>query len=227
MSGIRAIIFDFDGVILESAVIKTEAFGEVVRDYPRPQAEAFVAYHMSHMGISRHVKFRYFIEDILGEAYTEDKEKELADRFEQIVYQRVMKCAFVPGAKEFLEDSYEKYDLYIASGTPDEEMQKIVDGRSLRKYFKGVYGTPMKKEEIIGQILKTGGYVASESVFVGDAGTDMKAAAATGLLFIGRNTPENAEVFKDVKYRVDDLREISGIIRIGDDGTIAARGLRD
>lgn len=55
-------------------------------------------------------------------------------------------------------------------------------------------------------------YEVSKTVFVGDAGTDMKAAEATGLLFIGRNTPENAEIFKDVKYRVDDLREISGIL---------------
>jgi beta-phosphoglucomutase-like phosphatase (HAD superfamily) len=62
---IKAIIFDFDGVILESASIKTNAFAEVVRDYPREQAEEFVQYHMSHMGISRHVKFRYFIEEIL------------------------------------------------------------------------------------------------------------------------------------------------------------------
>lgn len=212
MSAIRAIIFDFDGVILESAVIKTEAFGEVVRDYPRPQAEAFVAYHMSHMGISRHVKFRYFIEEVLGEEYSADKGKELADKFEKIVYQRVMECAFVPGAKEFLEGGYEKYDLYIASGTPYGEMQKIVDGRGLRKYFKGVYGSPMKKEEIVWEILNSGGYEASEVVFVGDASTDMKTAATTGLLFIGRNTPENIEVFRDVKYRVDDLREISGII---------------
>ncbi len=193
-------------------MIKTEAFGEVVRDYPRPQAEAFVAYHMSHMGISRHVKFRYFIEEILGEDYTEEKGKELADRFEQIVYQRVMECAFVPGAKEFLEESYEKYDLYIASGTPDEEMQRIIDGRGLRGFFKGVYGTPMKKEEIIGHILTENGYDTLEAVFVGDAGTDMRAAVETGLMFIGRNTPENSDVFIDVKYRVDDLREIADII---------------
>ena len=87
---IKAIIFDFDGVILESATIKTDAFAEVVRDYPRDQAEAFVQYHMSHMGISRHVKFRYFIEEILHEAYSDEKEQVLADKFSNIVFDKVM-----------------------------------------------------------------------------------------------------------------------------------------
>lgn len=209
---IKAIIFDFDGVILESAIIKTEAFGEVVRDYPRDKAEAFVTYHMNHMGISRHVKFKYFIEEILREEYTDEKEQLLADRFEQIVYDRVMKCDFVPGAKEFIENYYEKFDLYIASGTPDEEMQRIIDGRQLRKFFKEVYGTPMKKAEIVEHILSAHGYRKDETVFVGDAGTDMQAAADTGLTFIGRSTAENMGTFRNIKYRIDDLRQINRII---------------
>ena len=210
---IKTVIFDFDGVILESAVIKTEAFGEVVKGYTKEQADAFVAYHMTHMGISRHVKFKYFIEEILKEPYTDEKERELADAFEKIVFDRVMTCEYVPGARQFLENNFDKYDLFIASGTPDEEMNRIVDGRDLRKFFKGVYGTPMKKPEIIDRILSESGYTKDEAVFVGDAGTDMKAAAETGLVFIGRNTSENTEVFKDVKYRIDDLRQIEDIVK--------------
>jgi HAD superfamily hydrolase (TIGR01549 family) len=209
---IKAIIFDFDGVILESAIIKTAAFAEVVKDYPREQADAFVKYHMAHMGISRHVKFKYFIEEILHEPYTDDKEKELADDFERIVYEQVMKCSFVPGAKEFLEKNYDKYDLYIASGTPDEEMGRVIEGRSLKRYFKGVYGSPAKKTEIIRAILKKDGLNKSEAIFVGDAGTDMKAAEETGLVFIGRNTSENTDVFENVTYKIDNLMQIEGII---------------
>ncbi len=210
---IKAIIFDFDGVILESAVIKTKAFAEVVKDYPGDQAEAFVAYHMSHMGISRHVKFRYFIEEILGESYTEEKEKELADEFERIVYERVMRCPFVPGAKEFLERNYMKYDLYIASGTPDDEMHRVVEGRKLAEYFKDIYGSPLKKPEIIEMILADHGYSKEEVLFVGDANTDLNAANSMGVGFVGRSTEENTDAFKDVKYRITDLRQIESIIK--------------
>lgn len=209
---IKAIIFDFDGVILESALIKTDAFAEVVRDYPKEQAEEFVQYHMTHMGISRHVKFRYFIEEILHETYNDDKEKALAAKFSDIVFEKVMHCDFVPGAREFLEQSYQEYDLYIATGTPEEEIRQILNGRDLTKFFKGVYGTPGKKEDIVDNIMKTNRYSPREVIFVGDADTDLKAAGKNEVYFVGRNTPENQEVFQNVKNRIDDLRQITTII---------------
>ena len=209
---IKAIVFDFDGVILESAQIKTLAFADVVSIYPREQADAFVAYHMAHMGISRHVKFRYFIEEILEQAYSEEEEQKLADRFSEIVFSRVMECPFVPGADEFLERNYKKYDFYVASGTPETELRQIVVGRNLTKYFKKIYGTPMKKEDIIQSICGEYAYKNNEMLFVGDAMTDKKAAANMKLKFIGRNTKENIDDFRDVKYKVDNLLQIEKMI---------------
>lgn len=208
---IKAIIFDFDGVILESASIKTDAFAAVVQDYPSEQAEAFVNYHMSHMGISRHVKFKYFIEEILHEPYSAEKEQILADKFSDIVFERVMNCDYVPGARAFLEEYYQAYDLYVATGTPEEEIKQIIKGRDLDRFFKQVYGTPNKKEDIIDIILKTNHYMADEVIFVGDAGTDLNAAESRGLHFIGRNTPDNTDTFKDVRFKIDDIRQIAAI----------------
>jgi len=210
---IKAIIFDFDGVILESASIKTDAFAEVVRDYPRDQAGEFVKYHMAHMGISRHVKFQYFIEEILHESYSEEKEKILADKFSDIVFEKVMHCDYVPGAREFLEQNYQDYDFYIATGTPEEEIRQILDGRDLAKFFKGIYGTPGKKEDIAANILRANHYSPNEVIFVGDAGTDLNAARRNHIHFVGRNTPENVGAFRDVVNKVDDLRQIVAIIQ--------------
>lgn len=210
---IKAFIFDFDGVILESATIKTDAFAEVVQDYPKEQAEAFVRYHMSHMGISRHVKFQYFIENILQEPYSADKERILADKFSSIVFNKVMCCDYVPGAREFLEQCYQKYDFYIATGTPEEEILQILDGRDLRRFFKGVYGTPGKKEDIAANILEVNHYSPEEVIFVGDAGTDLRAADQNNIHFVGRNTPENLETFRDITNKVDDLRQLVTIIQ--------------
>lgn len=217
---IKAIIFDFDGVILESASIKTNAFAEVVKDFPKDVAAEFVSYHMSHMGISRYVKFRYLVEKILHEQYTEEKGNELADRFSSIVFNRVMECSFVPGAKEFLEGYSSNYDMYIASGTPDAEMQEIIDKRELREYFCGVYGTPLKKRDIIQKIMSDHEYNKDEVVFVGDANTDMDAAYAEGLYFVGRNTKDNENYFKSVRFKVDNLLEICDVIRIIEQETV-------
>ncbi|MCI8972732.1 MAG: HAD family hydrolase [Lachnospiraceae bacterium] len=209
---IKAIVFDFDGVILESAQIKTETFADVVKDYPKEQADAFVAYHITHMGISRHVKFQYFIEEILKQPYSAEIEQKLANRFSEIAFSRIMECPFVPGAKAFLERNYKRYEMYIASGTPQEELGQIVEGRNLSQYFKKIYGTPMKKEEIVEDICRTYGYQKEEMVFVGDASTDKNAAKNTGLLFIGRNTEDNKEAFQDVLHRVDNLLQMEKII---------------
>lgn len=209
---IKAIIFDFDGVILESATIKTDAFAEVVRDYPKEQAEKFVQYHMTHMGISRHVKFRYFIEEILHEVYDAEKEKVLAEKFSTIVFKKVMHCDYVPGAREFLQQYYQKYDFYIATGTPEEEIMQILKGRDLEKFFKDVYGTPGKKEDIVANIIAKNGYLPEEVVFVGDADTDLKAAGKNKVYFVGRNTVDNQEDFQNVTNKIDDLRQIEEII---------------
>lgn len=212
---IKAVIFDFDGVILESADIKTESFKDMVSDYPTEIAEQFVEYHMQHMGISRFVKFQYFFEEILKEEYTREKEEEWGKKFQEITLNKVLNCPFVPGAKEFLEKHYELQDLlmFVASGTPEAELREEIEKRSLELFFKECYGTPGSKIEIIERILESYGFSPGEVVFVGDAGTDLNSARKTGLHFIGRNTPDNQEIFKDEKYTVDNILEIDKIIR--------------
>ena len=49
---IKAIIFDFDGVLVESAEIKTKAFEMLFSDYP-DTIDDIVQYHKKNMGISR------------------------------------------------------------------------------------------------------------------------------------------------------------------------------
>ena len=49
-----ALLFDFDGVILESADIKTDAFRELFADQPA-HVEEIVALHQRYGGVSRHV----------------------------------------------------------------------------------------------------------------------------------------------------------------------------
>ena len=165
------------------------------------------------MGISRHVKFRYFIEEILHESYSDEKEQILADKFSNIVFDKVMCCNYVPGAREFLEQYYRKYDFYIATGTPEEEILQILDGRDLKIFFKGVYGTPSRKEDIAANILEVNHYSPQEVIFVGDAETDLKAANQNDIHFIGRNTLENRQAFRKVANKVDDLRQIEAIIQ--------------
>ncbi len=58
----KNLIFDCDGIILNSNKIKTDAFKEVVSHYGDKVAEELVNFHVMNGGISRYEKFNYFFE---------------------------------------------------------------------------------------------------------------------------------------------------------------------
>jgi len=181
----KAIIFDFDGIIVESADIKTEAFRELFSGYPK-KIDEIMDYHLINAGISRYVKFRYIYEKILGQKLSEEKEIELGRRFSQIVLQKVLAAPFVTGIKEFLDTNKNRYQFFIASGTPQEELNNIICSRGLKGYFKEAHGSPKTKTEIINEIINRYGFIKEEVVYVGDAESDRIAAEQSGIAFIER-----------------------------------------
>ena len=183
---IKAIIFDFDGVILESVNIKTEAFRELFRKYPE-YVDEIVDYHLENGGMSRYKKFSYIYDKILNESLDEARSEKLGRSFSKIILQKMLSCPFVNGAIECLEMlSNNNIMLFIASGTPEDELKHIVQMRGLSGYFKSVYGTPPTKSEIIRNILETYGLQSTEVMFIGDSINDYEGAKEAGVPFIVR-----------------------------------------
>lgn len=191
---IKAIIFDFDGVILESADIKTEAFVELFSDYPEKIKE-IVDYHLKNAGISRYVKFRYIYERILGQKLSREKEIELGERFSKITMQKILNAPFVAGAKEFLDENKYRYLFFIASGTPEEELYKIINARELLRYFEEMQGSPKRKINIINEIINKHKFARNEVVYVGDAQSDRIAADQAGIVFIERKDNLDSKLY--------------------------------
>jgi beta-phosphoglucomutase-like phosphatase (HAD superfamily) len=148
---IKAVILDFDGVILESCDIKTWAFGELFKEHPE-YVDEIVEYHKKNGGVSRYKKFAYFYEELLKRPATDAEIEDLGERFSQLVFDEIKRCDPVPGAFEFLEDFSNRIMLFVASGTPDDELKAIVKGRGLDRYFQGVYGTPDSETDYEGAI---------------------------------------------------------------------------
>ena len=76
--------------------------------------------------------------------------------------------------------------LYIVSGSPEDELLRIVVRRGMTAYFDGVYGSPRLKEEIVETVLAHHGVTPGNTLFVGDTMTDYRAARNTGVPFVGR-----------------------------------------
>lgn len=57
---LACIVFDCDGVILDSVPTKTRAFARLAEPYGAEARDRFVMYHMTHGGVSRYRKFAWF-----------------------------------------------------------------------------------------------------------------------------------------------------------------------
>lgn len=208
---LKLIILDFDGVIVESANIKTEAFRKLFSDYPE-HVNAIVEYHKKHVGVSRYEKFSYIFENILKRPLSEEKMAELSKRFSALVVEEIKACPPVPGALEFLEKYSKRVKLFIASSTPEEELRYLVKARGLQKYFRGMYGAPSKKSEIAWRIMEEEGVGKEEALFVGDSAEDYAGAEKAGIPFLGRVANLADCPFSNGVKTIRDLNELGAVV---------------
>ena len=150
---LRAIIFDFDGVICESVQIKMEAFRRLFEQYP-DHLDNILDYHMANGGISRFEKFKVIYRDFLNQEITSKELQRLGDDYTRYSYEAVVQAPLVSGGEEFLKEYFKKVMLFVASGTPEVEMRSIVKDKKVGKFFRGIYGSPLTKHELVLKILK-------------------------------------------------------------------------
>ena len=194
---IRNIIFDFDGVLLESVEVKTRAFRQLFGGEPPEQVSKIIAYHLRNGGISRFEKFRTIYRDILERPLAESEFQRLCDRFAECVEDEVVASPWVPGAKEFLDAQRGKYRFFVVSGTPDAEIKNIVKRKHLGDYFVEVLGSPRNKAELLQDLAERHALVKSEMLYVGDSVNDWRAAQAFGIGFIWRRPSDALETLPD------------------------------
>ena len=206
---IAAVVFDFDGVILESADVKTDAFVELYADHGADVAARVRAHHLANLGISRFKKFAWIAEHILGRPLSPADSAALGQRFTELSLARVLAAPFVPGADAALGVLGARgLPLYVASGTPDDELRLIVERRGLAARFHEVHGTPREKPEILRDLLARLGLAPGQLLFIGDGMSDFKAARAVGSAFLARDTPalHDQWVTLGVRYEPDLVR---------------------
>ena len=182
----EAVFFDFDGVILDSMNIKTRAFAELFSQYG-PEIEAkVVEYHIANGGVSRYEKFKYYYRELLDKPLSDEELLRLGERFSDIALKRILKADFIPNAESTLKELLKlSTPAFVVSGTPQKEMEIIIEKRQMGKYFLEVHGSPRKKKDIVMEIQARHGYHLNNCLFLGDAMSDYKAALEAGTMFLG------------------------------------------
>lgn len=221
---IKAIIFDFDGVLVESIDIKTNAFAKLFKTEGEDIVEKVVDYHLKNAGVSRFEKIKYIYQNMLKRDLSEKTFDDLCQRFSHLVVDEVVNAPYVKGAKEFLDRYSSKYMCFIASATPQDEIEEIIKRRHMMRYFKGVYGSPKKKGDIVREILDTytleynamsfNSVLSHQSfVYIGDAMSDYEAAMVNNVAFVARITEDNGLLFKGINCsKTNDLQNLHNII---------------
>lgn len=187
---VKALIYDYDGVISNSVNVKTEAFAELYRPYGREIEEKVINYHLANGGISRFEKFKYYHKNYLGIDLDEVQIGLLSEKFSQMVLQKVINASYIVGAYDFINNQSNKYIQFICTGTPEEEIKIILEAKGISHLFKAIYGSPLNKRTIVSTILSKYDFKPEEVVFFGDASTDLDAALYCGIRFIGINSDQ-------------------------------------
>jgi phosphoglycolate phosphatase-like HAD superfamily hydrolase len=207
---LRAIVLDFDGVIVESNDVKTEAFREVFARFPE-HADAMMAFHHDNVSLSRYAKFEHLLE-MLGRPGDERLRSELAADFSSRTLEHIAAVPLVAGAEAFLRKMSPRVPLYLASVTPQEDLDVILERRGLRSRFRAVYGCPpWTKPEAVRDALNREGCAPGEALLIGDSEGDQRAATETGVEFIARDSGLRFDTQPGVVFR--DLTAIASHIQ--------------
>tara|TARA_Y100001970_G_scaffold286159_1_gene407645 strand:- start:7865 stop:8497 length:633 start_codon:yes stop_codon:yes gene_type:complete len=182
---IKAIIFDFDGVIVDSVDLKTEAFKELYKDYNKQILKSIVAHHNQNGGMSRYEKFKFYHEKYLNKRITNLELNRLGKQFSRIVENKIIKTKYIKGSFEYISENYKKYKLFISSGTPENELRRICKKRNISKYFHKIYGSPNSKVKHIKNVIEYTKVLKKEIIYIGDSKNDYDAANKMNVNFIG------------------------------------------
>ena len=192
----QAVYFDFDGVIAASLEVKVRAFATLFAPYGPTVQEAVIGYHRANGGMPRHLKLHYCLETLAGSSVDDQIMARMGQEFADLVLEEVVAAPLIPGALATLEQLRDaSIPAFVVSGTPQDEMRRIVDRKGLQPYFTEVHGSPRSKTEIITDIMSRLQYCPDHCLFIGDALADYQAATATGLRFLGIVAEKQKSIF--------------------------------
>ncbi|MDJ0514587.1 MAG: HAD hydrolase-like protein [Methyloceanibacter sp.] len=182
LSDYRTLIFDCDGVVLNSNRIKTAAFYETARPFGDDAARNLVDYHLRNGGVSRYRKLEYFLTDILGKRSRAELSS-LLDSYASFVKNALLDCEVTPGL-DHLRTATAKAKWMIVSGSDEAELREVFRLRGLDRYFDaGIYGSPRQKSQIFSELVRDDELI-QPAIYFGDSKYDHISSKDKGIDFI-------------------------------------------
>ena len=180
-SGVRALIFDLDGTLIDSKLDLIHSVNAMLRELKRPELETeTISGYIGH-GAPQ------LVARAMGGTATEEELKHALQFFLGYYEDHKMDstCAY-PGVAETLE-RLGHLPMAVLTNKPARISVRILKALGLEKYFRAIYGGnsfESKKPDPFGAatILRELGVTPRESMIVGDSEVDVQTARNAGTL---------------------------------------------
>lgn len=183
MQNYKTIVFDCDGVLLDINQKKINAFKAAICEYPIDIQDKFVEYCSNSFGISRYKKFEEFFNKFSRKPFDNNEYNILLERYSKICTNEYLVCPITKGTMECLNKLKNSgFNLYISSGSDENELIETFRQRKLIKFFNQIFGSPGTKDDSLKEILKK--HDRTTTLFIGDSFADMQAAKNNSIEFI-------------------------------------------
>jgi phosphoglycolate phosphatase-like HAD superfamily hydrolase len=178
----QTLVFDCDGVILNSNKVKTDAFFKAALPYGESAALQLVNYHISRGGISRYKKFEWFLETIVA-GKTGPNLSELLKSYASEVKHGLLTCEVAEGL-ETLKEKTPSANWLIVSGGDEQELREVFRMRGLTNLFNGgIFGSPDNKDTILTREIRNNN-IKFPAIFFGDSQYDYESSNRAAMDFV-------------------------------------------
>jgi beta-phosphoglucomutase-like phosphatase (HAD superfamily) len=122
ISQYKTILFDCDGVILNSNFLKIEAYRLTALEFGASEEDAMrlVNHHIEYTGISRNIKFAYFLETILKKPADESAMNHLLRQLNIEVERLLENCDIAEGLENLREKTKQAHWMIVSGGDQEE-----------------------------------------------------------------------------------------------------------
>lgn len=166
----KALIFDFDGVVVDSLSLQIEAINEVAEKYGYRKIESEEEY--------RKRSLKELI-DYLGMSW--ENVEMISSDIDEHASHKYDSVRMFPGVKESLKELSENFELIIVSSNSGDVITDVLSRCGLEDFFDQVSAANglFEKSKVLKDIAEERG--TDDLVFVGDEVRDVKAAKEAGI----------------------------------------------
>jgi HAD superfamily hydrolase (TIGR01549 family) len=209
---LKAIIFDYNGVLVDDLIFHRDAFLRVAED---------LGYSISSQGIWDLISVtpdekRILFGDISDEQWKDIKARKDIYYFEMIRNGDIM----LPDVEEILLHLANSYDLALVSNTARSYFEEVFPSRLAACFkttlFAGEINPPKPAPEPLYKAMDILGVTQGECCYVGDSTSDAEMTRRAGVIMLGITTGHHSgQALKEAgaEYIVDNLKDLADKIK--------------